>query len=123
MDTAAGPGFRPFLLSITLDIRTVYSPMPFKAPLTHADLRSIRARQPWNPDLIALLWEVKRLRSVLLRAYQLSGDFKRPAGITGDLYDDFMKALRDEPCVIERDQDVQEMMETPNKLRKGMAPR
>jgi len=97
--------------------------MPFKLPLTHADLRTIRERQPWNADVIALLWEVKRLRSVLLRAYQLSDDFKRPAGITGGLYDDFMTGLREEPCVIERDQDVQEMMEAPNKLRKGMAPR
>ena len=97
--------------------------MTFKAPLSHEDLRTIRERQPWNSDVIALLWEVKRLRSILLRAYQLSDDFKRPAGITGDLYDGFMKALRDEPCVIERDQDVQEMMETPDKLRKGMAPR
>ena len=101
----------------------MFSTMPFKQPLTHADLRTIRERQPWNPDVIALLWEVKRLRSVLLRAYQLSDDFKRPAGITGGLYDDFMSALRDEPCVIERDRNVQEMMETPDKLRKGMAPR
>ncbi|MFY3461011.1 hypothetical protein ACOTJD_30585 [Achromobacter xylosoxidans] len=97
--------------------------MTFKPPLTHADLRTIRERQPWNPDVIALLWEVKRLRSVLLRAYQLSDDFKRPAGITGDLYDDFMKGLREEPCVIERDRAVQQMMESPDKLRKGMAPR
>ncbi|HCW17691.1 MAG TPA: hypothetical protein DHL02_06965 [Achromobacter sp.] len=97
--------------------------MTFKDPLTHDDLRTIRERQPWNSDVIALLWEVKRLRSVVLRAYQLSGDFKRPAGITGSLYDDFMQALREEPCVIERDQDVQEMMEAPDKLRKGMAPR
>lgn len=97
--------------------------MTFKDPLTHDDLRTIRERQPWNSDVIALLWEVKRLRSVVLRAYQLSGDFKRPAGITGSLYDDFMQALREEPCVIERDQDVREMMETPDKLRKGMAPR
>lgn len=59
----------------------------------------------------------------LPRAYQLSDDFKRPASITGDFYDDFMKGLREEPCVIERDKDVQEMMETPDKLRKGMAPR
>ncbi|WP_454703481.1 hypothetical protein [Achromobacter pestifer] len=97
--------------------------MPFKPPLYHADLRAIRERQSWNADVITLLWEVKRLRSVLLRAYQLSGDFKRPAGITGDLFDEFMAGLRIEPCVIERDQDVQEMMEAPDKLRKGMAPR
>jgi len=97
--------------------------MPFKAPLTHADLRFIRERQPWNPDVISLLWEVKRLRSILLRAYQLSGDFKRPAGITGELYDDFMKDLRGEPCVLERDDMASTLIETPDKQRKGMAPR
>lgn len=66
---------------------------------------------------------VKRLRSVLLCAYQLSEDIKPPAGITGDLCDDYMKGLRIEPCVIERDQELQEIMEAPHKLRKGMAPR
>ena len=97
--------------------------MPFKAPLSHADLRLIRERQPWNTDVISLLWEVKRLRSVLLRAYQLSGDFKRPAGITGELYDEFIKDLRTEPCVLERDDLTASLMESPDKLRKGMAPR
>ncbi|MFY0480422.1 hypothetical protein [Achromobacter marplatensis] len=62
-------------------------------------LRVIRERQSWNADVITLLWEVERLRSVVRRAYQLSGDFKRPAGITGSIYDDFMQALREEPCV------------------------
>lgn len=97
--------------------------MPLKPPLNHTALRAIRERQSWNADVIALLWEVKRLRAGLLRAYQLSGDFKRPAGITGELYDEFMEALRSEPCVIERDQDVQDLMEAPDKLRKGMPPR
>ncbi|WP_043517355.1 hypothetical protein [Achromobacter arsenitoxydans] len=97
--------------------------MPFKTPLSHADLRIIRERQPWNADVISLLWEVKRLRSVLLRAYQLSGDFKRPAGITGELYDQFMQDLHAEPCVQERDDMTASLMETPDKLRKGMAPR
>ncbi len=97
--------------------------MPFKAPLTHADLRLIRERQPWNPDVISLLWEVKRLRSLLLRAHQLSGDFKRPAGVTGELYDDFMTDLRGEPCVLERDDMTASLLETTDRLRKGMAPR
>lgn len=97
--------------------------MPFKDPLSHADLRLIRERQPWNPDVIALLWEVKRLRSILLRAYQLSGDFKRPAGITGELYDDFMRTLHREPCVLERDDMKDALMEPSHKLRKGMGPR
>ncbi|WP_313064601.1 hypothetical protein [Achromobacter animicus] len=97
--------------------------MPFKNPLSHADLRCIRERQPWNPDVITLLWEVKRLRSILLRAYQLSGDFKRPAGITGELYDDFIRDLHCEPCVLERDDMKDALLEPSNRLRKGMAPR
>lgn len=35
--------------------------MPFKAPLSAEQLRTIRERQPWNPDVIALLWEIKRM--------------------------------------------------------------
>lgn len=97
--------------------------MPFKAPLTYSELRAIRERQPWNPDVLALLWEVKRLRSVLLRMHQVSGDLKRPASLMGEIYDDLMEGLAAEPCVIERDQMTAELLEEPRKLRKGMAPR
>jgi len=97
--------------------------MPFKAPLTHADLRAIRERQPWNPDVIALLWEIKRMRSEFLRWHQVSNDLKRPTGLMGDIYDELLERLAAEPCVAERDQDTQELMEAPHKLRKGMAPR
>jgi hypothetical protein len=82
--------------------------MPFKLPLCHNDLRAIRERQPWNTDVISLLWKVKRLRATLLRAY---------------LYDEFMAALHAEPCVIEHDHDVCQLMEEPAKLRKGLMPR
>ncbi|MGB3819318.1 hypothetical protein [Achromobacter pulmonis] len=97
--------------------------MPFRNPLSAEQLRAIRERQPWNPDVIALLWEVKRLRSVLLRLHQVSGDLKRPASLMGEIYDDLMAGLADEPCVIERDQDVGALLEDPRKLRKGMGPR
>lgn len=97
--------------------------MPFKAPLSHADLRAIRERQPWNPDVIALLWEVKRMRSEFLRWHQVSNDLKRPTGLMGGIYDELLERLAVEPCVQERDADTHELMEEPNKLRKGMAPR
>ncbi|WP_238888697.1 hypothetical protein [Achromobacter insuavis] len=97
--------------------------MLFKAPLTTEQLRAIRERQPWNPDVIALLWEIKRIRSMLLRLHQVSGDLKRPASLMGQIYDDLMAALAVEPCVVERDQDVAELLEDPRKLRKGMGPR
>ncbi|WP_025135943.1 hypothetical protein [Achromobacter sp. DH1f] len=97
--------------------------MPFKAPLTHSELRAIRERQPWNADVLALLWEVKRLRSVLLRMHQVSCDLKRPAGLMGDIYDELLAGLAVEPCVVEMDQMTAELLESPAKLRKGMAPR
>lgn len=97
--------------------------MPFKAPLTTEQLRAIRERQPWNPDVIALLWEIKRLRSMLLRLHQVSGDLKRPASLMGEIYDDLLAGLAIEPCVIERDQMTAELLEEPRKLRKGMGPR
>lgn len=97
--------------------------MPFRHPLPTDELRAIRERQPWNPDVIALLWEIKRLRSVLLRLHQVSGALKRPASLMGEIYDDLLAGLADEPCVIERDQDVAALLEDPRKLRKGMGPR
>ena len=97
--------------------------MPFKDPLTFADLRAIRERQPWNPDVLSLLWEVKRLRAVLLRLDQVSCDLQRPAGLMGGIYDDLLAGLAVEPCVLEKDQMTMELLESPRKLRKGMEPR
>ncbi|MGZ8132528.1 hypothetical protein [Bordetella genomosp. 6] len=97
--------------------------MPFRSPLTHAELRAIRERQPWNPDVLTLLWEVKRLRSMMLRAYQLSGEFHRPVGVLANCYDEYMAQLVVEPCVLERDADVAEMLNAPAKPRKGMEKR
>ncbi|WP_313377953.1 hypothetical protein [Achromobacter insolitus] len=97
--------------------------MPFKDPLTFADLRAIRERQPWNADVLSLLWEVKRLRAAMLRLHQMSCDLKRPAGLTCEIYDDLLAGLAKEPCVLERDQMTTELLGSPRKLRKGTAPR
>ena len=97
--------------------------MPFNDPFTLADFRTIRERQPWNADVLSLLWEVKRLRSKMLRWHQVSNDLKRPAGPMGDIYDELQQRLTAEPCVLERDEMVDALMEAPTKLRKGMAPR
>ncbi|MFY3138030.1 hypothetical protein ACOTFF_15675 [Achromobacter xylosoxidans] len=97
--------------------------MPFRNPLTTEQLRAIRERQPWNPDVIDLLWEIKRMRSMLLRLHQVSGDLKRPASIVGEIYDDLMAALAVEPCVVEFKRTTAELLEEPRNLRKGTGPR
>ncbi|KAA5921378.1 hypothetical protein F1536_23350 [Achromobacter xylosoxidans] len=97
--------------------------MPFKAPLTTEQLRAIRERQPWNPDVIALLWEIKRLRIWPLRFNQMVSELKRPIGITGVVYDEAVEELPKEPCVQDQMQMTAELLEEPRKLRKGMAPR
>lgn len=97
--------------------------MPFKPPLTLEDLHEIQQRPPSVENTRRLLWEIKRMRSELLRWHQVSNDLKRPAGLMGDIYDELLARLAVEPCVRERDRDVNELLDAGAKPRKGMAPR
>lgn len=103
--------------------------MPFKPPLRIAQLRAIQDRHRGpdgkisDADVLALLQEVKRYRSFILRTKQLSGGFKRPAGVLAPVYDEWFEILYAEPCVAEQEQMVLELLKEPAKLRKGMAPR
>ncbi|CUJ69248.1 hypothetical protein [Achromobacter aegrifaciens] len=90
--------------------------MPFKPPLRIAQLRASDA------DLLALLQEVKRYRSFILRT-QLSGGFKLPSGVLAPVYDEWFEILSAEPCVAEQEEMVRELLEAPDKLRYGMRPR
>lgn len=45
--------------------------MPFKPPLTFDQLHDIGERNRGNPDVVALLWEIKRMQSLALRLDQL----------------------------------------------------
>lgn len=56
---------------------------------------------------------------MMLRAYQLSGEFHRPVGVLANCYDEYMAQLVVEPCVLERDADVAEMLNAPAQPRKG----
>lgn len=102
--------------------------MPFRAPLTYAELRAIRLRHTRpdgtvEPDILALLHEARQKRAFVLRFHQLESELKRPVGVMGDVYDILIEAKNLEPCVHERDQTTAELLNVPGKLRKGMAPR
>lgn len=46
--------------------------------------------------------EVKRIRSFILRSYQLSRKFKRPAAVLRPVYDEWLATPQGEPSVHER---------------------
>lgn len=45
--------------------------MTTRPPLTRAELSAIRERNPNHPDVLALLWEIRRLRALVLRTDDL----------------------------------------------------
>jgi hypothetical protein len=89
--------------------------MPLRPPLTHEDLARIRARYEvtatrapcayqdkvvWA-DVVTLLHEIKRLRAMLLRAEQLRERFPKPGGFLDPVWEEFVRELAKEPCVVE----------------------
>lgn len=82
----------------------------FKAPLTKQALQQIQSRNPRRPgdphsdDLYAALWEIQRLRAMVLRADQLQRAFGDPleGGGLALALQSFRADLAKEPCVLER---------------------
>lgn len=75
--------------------------MPFKPPLNKDALREIQDRNPDSADVRALLWEVKRLRAMILRSH----DYFRqaPGSSTAVMLADAMRRDLDaEPVVMEQ---------------------
>jgi hypothetical protein len=75
--------------------------MRFKQPLTKAQLQEIQDRNPDSSDVRALLWEVARLRSIVLYADQLQRMLTTLPGQQGAILDALREKLKDEPCVHE----------------------
>lgn len=69
-----------------------------KDPLTRDDLIAIQDRNPDSVDVRALLWEVKRMRALLLRSH----DYFRqaPASQTASIMADTLRGLLEEEPVV-----------------------
>ncbi len=74
----------------------------FKPALTKDDLLAIQARSRNDPDVRALLWEVKRLRAMVLRADQLQRALGPLGGGPGAILHAMRLDLQTEPCVLEQ---------------------
>jgi hypothetical protein len=72
-----------------------------KPSLTRADLHAIQERNRQSPDVMALLWEIARLRATVLYADQLQRTIGSMSGAQGLVLDALRARLVDEPCVDE----------------------
>lgn len=75
--------------------------MRFKKPLARADLEALQARNLDSADMKAALWEIARLRSLVLLADQLQRMLGTLLGQQWDLLEVVRAKLIDEPCVQE----------------------
>jgi hypothetical protein len=73
----------------------------FKQPLTKEQLRGIQNRNLDSVDVRALLWEIARLRALLVRADQLQRSLGNIAGGPGIVLVAFRKEVKDESCITE----------------------
>lgn len=76
--------------------------MPFRPPLTTPLLHDIAHRRDPN-DIVALLWEIKRLRGIVLRANQVIRELPERSGPCGIVQEYLRKELSGEPCIVDED--------------------
>jgi hypothetical protein len=72
----------------------------FRPPLSTEQLRDIGLRRDGR-DIVALLWEIKRLRSMVLRANQVIRELPVRIGPYGIAQECLRKDLLIEPCVVD----------------------
>lgn len=72
-----------------------------KPPLTREDLIAIKERNPGQLDVVALLWEVHRLRAIALRSHDY---FRQAPGssVARTLHESMLQQLEEEPAVKEQ---------------------
>lgn len=70
----------------------------FKPPLTRAQLQEIQERNKGNADVFALLWEIKRLHEIALRADQLQRSLS-DGGAPRIVLSALRSELKDDPII------------------------
>jgi hypothetical protein len=75
--------------------------MLFKPPLTELDLHAIQERNRDNSDVITLLWEIKRLRAIVLRADQVQRSVSGLGGRADIILNALREEIKNEPCIAE----------------------
>lgn len=70
-----------------------------KPPLSFEELKAIRERNADNPDVIKLLWEIRRLHGASLRLLQVHrSHYQAPMSLQQCIWEE----IKDDPAVKER---------------------
>ena len=86
----------------------------FRPPLTTQQLHDIGVRRSAT-DVVPLLWEIKRLRALVLRANQLQLHMRDRAGAEGMILEVFREELKGEPVIEEKMPLVREKEKKPGR--------
>jgi len=76
--------------------------MAFRPPIPTSALHEIGVRCDAN-DIMALLWEIKRLRSIVLRANQVIRELPERGGPNGIVQEGLRRDLLTEPCIVDEE--------------------
>lgn len=74
---------------------------PARPPLSKLELQEIQARRRDDADVMALLWEIRRMRGTLSFADQLQRELGPMGGPQSMILDALRSRLEHEPCVTE----------------------
>ncbi len=75
--------------------------MPFRDPLPLSELKILSQRHARGSDVHKLLWEVKRLHSLIFRMDQLARSSMPWTGTIETLWIEHKAKIADEPCIKE----------------------
>jgi predicted N-formylglutamate amidohydrolase len=87
--------------------------MPFKPPLSFDELKAIQDRNADNTDVRNLLWEIRRLHAVVLRADQLARSMPEASGAIGMIAEELRRQIKDDPAVLQAAQSSQDLLGPP----------
>jgi hypothetical protein len=86
---------------VILYSKNIVSDPNFRPPLTAAELREIGLRRD-PADILRLLWEIKRLRAIVLRAHQYQLTVHGGAGGSTLVLNALRRELEGEPVIAEQ---------------------
>lgn len=91
--------------------------MLFKPPLSFDELKAIQDRSADNADVRKLLWEIRRLQAIVLRADQLAGSVPEAGGAVGMIVAALREQVKDDPSVLRRAGETRKLLDPASDLQ------